>query len=55
MDKHKLKCRDCWVLTCVDCSKDFKGEEFRLHTACISEAEKYQGKLYVAKGKVRAG
>ena len=52
VDKHKLKCRGCWVLTCVDCSKDFNGDEFRAHTSCISEAEKYQGKLYVAKAKV---
>lgn len=51
VDKHIPRCRDCWVLTCVDCSKDFEGEEFRKHTSCVTEAEKYQGKLYQAKKK----
>ena len=53
VDKHCMQCRACWVLTCVDCSKDFAGEEFRAHTSCMSEAEKYQGKLYNDGGKVR--
>lgn len=53
VDKHTLKCRSCWVLTCVDCSKDFKGEEYRTHTSCISEAEKYQGNTFVQPAKVR--
>jgi hypothetical protein len=52
VDKHCLSCLACWVLTCVDCSKDFEGEAFRAHTSCMSEAEKYQGKLYVESSKV---
>ena len=46
VDKHCMRCRDCWYLSCVDCGKVFAGEEYRSHTSCISEAEKYQGALY---------
>mmetsp|Transcript_8510 Transcript_8510/g.9754 ORF Transcript_8510/g.9754 Transcript_8510/m.9754 type:complete len:174 (+) Transcript_8510:92-613(+) len=46
VESHCYKCRDCWVLSCVDCGKSFEGEEYAQHTSCISEAEKYQGKLY---------
>ena len=50
VDKHCLKCRDCWDLCCVDCNKIFSGEAFRAHVTCISEAERYQGALYRPKG-----
>ena len=50
VDKHCLRCRDCWELCCIDCNKVFEGEAFRAHVTCISEAEKYQGKLYKPKG-----
>lgn len=33
----------------ADCSTTFNGQEYKTHTSCISEAEKYQGALY--KGK----
>lgn len=36
-------------LTCVDCLKDFRGDEFRAHTKCITEDEKYSAKGFVAK------
>lgn len=51
VDKHCTRCRDCWYLSCVDCGKVFAGEEFRSHTSCISEAEKYQGALYKGNKK----
>eukprot|EP01138_Halocafeteria_seosinensis_P002864 gb/GECG01002926.1/.p1 GENE.gb/GECG01002926.1/~~gb/GECG01002926.1/.p1 ORF type:complete len:300 (+),score=60.40 gb/GECG01002926.1/:1-900(+) len=54
VDKHIPKCPQCWVLTCVDCSQDFEGEAFRKHTSCVTEAEKYQGKLYQAKKKKKS-
>lgn len=38
-------------LTCVDCSVTFFGEDFRSHTTCVSEAEKYQKGLYKGGGK----
>ena len=47
VEKHyQTECRDCAVLSCLDCGKDFHGDDYALHTSCISEAEKYQGKLY---------
>ena len=51
VDKHCLRCRDCWDLVCVDCNKVFSGEAFRSHVTCMSEAERYQGKLYRPKHK----
>jgi len=32
--------------TCIDCHTAFQGDAHKSHTSCISEAEKYQGKLY---------
>ena len=47
VEKHyQTECHDCNVLSCLDCGKDFYGDEYASHTSCISEAEKYQGKLY---------
>lgn len=37
-------------LTCVDCLKDFRGDEYVAHTKCVTEAERYAAKgQYVAK------
>ena len=49
VDKHCLRCRQCWDLCCVDCNKIFSGDDFRKHVTCISEAERYQGALYRPK------
>lgn len=38
-------CRGSSV-TCVDCLKTFHNFDFEAHTSCLSEAEKYEGKLY---------
>lgn len=47
VEKHyQNECRNCEVLSCIDCGQDFYGDEYMTHTKCISEAEKYQGKLY---------
>ena len=55
VDKHCCqRCRDCWYLSCVDCGKVFAREEYRTHTSCISEAEKYQGALYRGNKKKKA-
>ena len=35
--------------SCIDCSSTFTAHSYSAHTQCVSEAEKYQGKLY--KGK----
>ncbi|KAI9885641.1 MAG: Mcm2-7 hexameric complex component [Watsoniomyces obsoletus] len=40
--------QSCWnaSFTCLDCMQHFMGTEYRAHTSCISEAQKYQGALY---------
>lgn len=48
LDQHKQRCRDAYF-TCIDCSTTFSGSDYRNHTQCISEAEKYEKSLY--KGK----
>lgn len=42
-------------LTCVDCLKDFRGDEYRDHTKCVSELEKYSAKGFVAKADKNKG
>lgn len=47
VEKHwQSECPRCEVLSCMDCGKDFYGDEYIEHTSCITEAEKYQGSLF---------
>ena len=56
VEKHyQFECRDCNELSCIDCGQDFYGDDYASHTTCISEAEKYQGKLYKPKEKQNKG
>lgn len=57
VEKHyNTKCRGApKSVSCMDCQKDFYGEEFVAHTKCITEAEKYSGKDYVAKESKNSG
>lgn len=56
VEKHyQNDCHGCDVLSCIDCGKDFHGDEYTAHTSCITEAEKYQGKLYKPKDKQNKG
>jgi len=41
VEKHYNRCRQCNVLTCIDCLKDFHGDEYKAHTQCMSEAQRY--------------
>lgn len=51
VDKHcETQCAEAWYFTCVDCNKVFAGFEFRDHTSCISEEQKYHGQ-YAKKPK----
>ncbi|QDS67649.1 hypothetical protein FKW77_004695 [Venturia effusa] len=50
LDQHRNQCRGC-TFTCLDCSVHFQGLDYRAHTSCISEAQKYQGALYKEKRK----
>ncbi|XP_067847521.1 cell growth-regulating nucleolar protein [Heptranchias perlo] len=51
VEKHLNICRKCSCLSCIDCGKDFWGEDYVTHTKCISEDQKYGGKGYEAKAK----
>ncbi|XP_013405909.1 cell growth-regulating nucleolar protein [Lingula anatina] len=56
VEKHYMtKCRNCEVLSCVDCGKDFWGEAYQEHVKCISEEEKYSGKNYKPKPGTNKG
>ena len=46
---HSNICRNAWVFHCMDCGQRFEGDEYASHTSCISESQKYEGKLYVHK------
>ncbi|KAJ3220093.1 hypothetical protein HDU67_006849 [Dinochytrium kinnereticum] len=50
LDQHRQRCRNA-QFSCIDCSTTFHGMEYRAHTACISEAEKYQKSLYKGNKK----
>lgn len=49
VDKHVNMCRGCQVLSCIDCGKDFWGDDYKNHIRCITEDQKYGGKGYEAK------
>ncbi|KAM7422097.1 hypothetical protein PAMA_010259 [Pampus argenteus] len=49
VEKHVNMCRGCQVLSCIDCGKDFWGDDYKNHVKCISEDQKYGGKGYEAK------
>ncbi|XP_071982189.1 cell growth-regulating nucleolar protein isoform X1 [Engystomops pustulosus] len=51
VEKHLSICRNCRCLSCIDCGKNFWGEEYKTHLRCISENEKYGGKAFEAKAK----
>jgi len=56
VEKHySVECRNCSVLSCLDCGIDFPGDSYLKHTSCVTEAEKYQGHLYQAKDKENKG
>lgn len=56
VEKHyQYKCNNTPFLTCVDCLKDFRGKEYVAHTKCMTEAERYNGKDYVAKPNANKG
>ncbi|XP_020503626.2 cell growth-regulating nucleolar protein [Labrus bergylta] len=49
VDKHVNMCRGCQVLSCIDCGKDFWGDDYKNHIKCVSEDQKYGGKGFEAK------
>jgi len=56
VEKHyRNKCRNCEVLTCIDCHKDFPGDTYAEHTKCITEDEKYSAKGWTPKASANKG
>ncbi|XP_055919825.1 uncharacterized protein C16C10.8 [Eupeodes corollae] len=57
VEKHyTFKCRGAPKnVSCMDCMKDFHGEDYVAHNKCITEAEKYSGKDYVPKEQKNSG
>ncbi|XP_074085901.1 cell growth-regulating nucleolar protein [Macrotis lagotis] len=49
VEKHVNICKNCQYLSCIDCGKDFWGEEYKKHVKCIIEDQKYGGKGYEVK------
>ncbi|XP_076673500.1 uncharacterized protein LOC143371787 [Andrena cerasifolii] len=52
---YEFQCRTAPFVSCVDCFKDFRGEEYVAHTKCITEAQRYGGKNYVSKAGANKG
>ncbi|KAM0721846.1 hypothetical protein Q7P37_002771 [Cladosporium fusiforme] len=50
LDPHRNQCRGA-SYTCIDCMVHFYGTEYRAHTSCMTEAQKYQGHLYRGEKK----
>ncbi|XP_066601273.1 uncharacterized protein C16C10.8 [Prorops nasuta] len=56
VSKHyQFQCHRKPFVTCVDCLKDFHGEEFIEHTKCVTENERYGGKNYMPKPGANKG
>lgn len=49
VEKHVAACQNCECLSCIDCGKDFWGDDYKNHVKCISEDQKYGGKGYEGK------
>ncbi|KAI1761385.1 hypothetical protein GGR53DRAFT_522419 [Hypoxylon sp. FL1150] len=48
LDPHRSRCRGA-TFTCIDCMVHFPGTEYRAHSSCMTEEQKYQGSLYKPK------
>ncbi|KAG6461056.1 hypothetical protein O3G_MSEX012406 [Manduca sexta] len=53
VEKHYMtKCRNMSPnLSCMDCFKDFLGQDYVAHNKCITEEERYSGKGFTPKEK----
>ncbi|RKO97483.1 hypothetical protein CAUPRSCDRAFT_3733, partial [Caulochytrium protostelioides] len=50
VQQHAGRCRGA-QFTCVDCSVTFDEWSVRSHTSCMTEDQKYQGKLWKGNQK----
>ena len=52
LDQHRTRCHSGY--DCIDCSKTFNTPaDYKGHTSCITEAEKYEKSLYKGPKTVR--
>jgi len=51
VDAHAAKCYQCHSVSCVDCSVSFFGDDYRKHTTCVTEAERYEKTLFRGRKK----
>ncbi|KAF2740522.1 hypothetical protein EJ04DRAFT_212252 [Polyplosphaeria fusca] len=52
LDGHRGQCYGA-SFTCLDCMVHFEGNSYKSHTSCITEDQKYQGKLYKDKKQTK--
>mmetsp|Transcript_8512 Transcript_8512/g.16040 ORF Transcript_8512/g.16040 Transcript_8512/m.16040 type:complete len:273 (+) Transcript_8512:53-871(+) len=45
VDIHARRC-GCDSVSCVDCSVSFWGDDYKQHTSCVTEAERYEKSVY---------
>jgi cell growth-regulating nucleolar protein len=50
LENHKARCPQA-TFTCIDCNTHFEGDSYKTHTQCISEQQKYMGKLWPGNKK----
>lgn len=55
VEKHRRRCHNCHILSCVDCNKDFRGNDYQQHTKCVSEEQRYSGKNFKPKPNANKG
>lgn len=46
VDSHAHRCHSCASVSCMDCNVSFWGDTYRLHTSCLTEAERYEKSVY---------
>jgi len=46
VDAHAMRCNRCQSVSCVDCSVPFWGDDYKKHTSCITEAERYEKTVF---------
>jgi cell growth-regulating nucleolar protein len=42
VDGHAARCRRCASVSCADCLISFYGDDYRAHTSCLTEVERYE-------------
>ena len=47
VESHPYSCRSS--ISCIDCNVNFSGNDYKSHTQCVTEAQRYQGHMYQAK------